>query len=214
VNGFLFCSDQFEKSRPRVATRNTGVVTRALDALERETNYYGIIQNILEFNFAGNKTLKVVFFLCYWFDSNNGIRQTQYGITGVKHKERLRGHDNFILAHQCEQVYYMSYPNLKFKAWLVVHKVNPRECLHTPYTDGYQFEDEHDDEVYQEEELPTTFTVDEGVALNSLVGDHNDITPDECVAPKQKRNPRHKKPHCELRIEEDSMIVIPMNFDV
>jgi hypothetical protein len=30
-------------------------VTRALDALERETNYYGIIQNILEFNFAGTK---------------------------------------------------------------------------------------------------------------------------------------------------------------
>jgi hypothetical protein len=55
VNGFRFRSDQFEKSRPRVATRNTGVLTRALDALGRETNYYGIIQNIPEFNFAGNK---------------------------------------------------------------------------------------------------------------------------------------------------------------
>jgi hypothetical protein len=64
VNGFRFHSDQFEKSHPRAATRNTGVVTRALDALRRETNYYGIIQNILEFNFAGNKTLKVVLFLC------------------------------------------------------------------------------------------------------------------------------------------------------
>jgi hypothetical protein len=52
-----------------------------------------------EFNFAGNKTLKVVFFLCDWFDSNNGIGQSQHGITEVKHKERLRGHDNFILAH-------------------------------------------------------------------------------------------------------------------
>jgi hypothetical protein len=57
VNGFCFRSDQFEKSRPRAATCNTGVLTRALDALGRETNYYGIIQNILEFNFAGNKTL-------------------------------------------------------------------------------------------------------------------------------------------------------------
>jgi hypothetical protein len=127
VNGLHFCLDQFEKSCPHVATRNTRFVTRALNALKRETNYYGIIQNILEFNFAGNKTLKVVFFLCAWFDSNNGIRQSQYGITEVKHKERLRGRDNFILAHQCEHVYYMSYPNLKFKAWWVVHKVNPRE---------------------------------------------------------------------------------------
>jgi hypothetical protein len=102
VNDFHFHSDQFEKSRPRAATRNTGVVTRALDALERETNYYGIIQNILEFNFAGNKILKVVFFLCDRFENNNGIRQSQYGITKVKHKEQIKGHDNFILGHQCE----------------------------------------------------------------------------------------------------------------
>ena len=32
-----------------------------------------------------------------------------------------------------------------------------------------------------------------GVALNSLVGDRNDVTTDECVAPKRKRNPRNKK---------------------
>jgi hypothetical protein len=44
--------------------------------------------------------------------------------------------------------------------------VNPRERLHTPCTAGYQFKDEQTDEVYQEEELLTTFTVDEGVPLN------------------------------------------------
>jgi hypothetical protein len=37
----------------------------------------------------------------------------------------------------------MSYPNSKFKAWWVVHKVNPRERLYTPCTASYQFEDEH-----------------------------------------------------------------------
>jgi hypothetical protein len=87
----------------------------------------------------------------------------------------------------------MSYPNPKFKAWWVVHKVNPRVRLHTPCTTGYQFEDDQANEVYQEEELPTTFTVDEGVALNSLVGDRDDITADEGVTPKRKRNPRNKK---------------------
>jgi hypothetical protein len=71
--------------------------------------------------------------------------------------------------------------------------VNPRERLHTPCTACYQFEEERADDVYQEEELPTTFTIDEGVALNSLVGDRNDVTTDECVAPKRKRNPRNKK---------------------
>jgi hypothetical protein len=71
--------------------------------------------------------------------------------------------------------------------------VNPRERLHTPCIAGYQFEDEQADDVYQEEELPTTFIIDEGVALNSLVGDRNDVAADECVAPKRKWNPRNKK---------------------
>ena len=65
--------------------------------------------------------------------------------------------------------------------------------LHTPCTAGYQFEDEHADDVYQEEELSTTFTINEGVALNLLVGDRNDVIADECVAPKRTRNQRNKK---------------------
>jgi hypothetical protein len=47
VNGFRFRSTQYEYSRPRVATCNTRVVIRAVDAQGRETNYYGIIQNIM-----------------------------------------------------------------------------------------------------------------------------------------------------------------------
>jgi hypothetical protein len=63
----------------------------------------------------------------------------------------------------------MSYPRPKLDAWRVVHMVNPREWLHTPCIVGCQFEDDHVDVVYQEEEFPTSFTIDEGVALNSLV---------------------------------------------
>jgi hypothetical protein len=46
----------------------------AIDVEGRETNYYGTINKILEFSFAENKELKVVFFDCDWFDSNNGTR--------------------------------------------------------------------------------------------------------------------------------------------
>jgi hypothetical protein len=70
--------------------------------------------------------------------------------------------------------------------------VNPRKRLHTPCSVGYQFKDDHVDEIYKEEELPTTFTVDEGVTLNSLVGDHDDIIVDEGVAPKRKRQASNK----------------------
>jgi hypothetical protein len=44
INGFRFRSTIFEASRPLVATTNTGVVTRAVDADGHESKYYEIIK--------------------------------------------------------------------------------------------------------------------------------------------------------------------------
>jgi hypothetical protein len=73
VNSFRFRLAPFEATRPRAATVNSGVVTRAINEQGQEINYYRIIQHILEFSFAGDKELKVVFFVCKWFDSIHGI---------------------------------------------------------------------------------------------------------------------------------------------
>jgi hypothetical protein len=59
-------------------------------------------------------------------------------------------------------VYYLPYPREKLGAWCVVHNVNSHDWLYTPTAVGY-----HDTlmlngeigEVYQEEELPTSFIV-------------------------------------------------------
>jgi hypothetical protein len=167
---------------------------RAIDAEGRKTNYYGIINKIFKFSFAGNKELKVVLFDCDWFDSNNGTRQNKFGIVEVKHDEWLWGYDTFVLAHQVEHVYYLSYPCQKLNAWWVVHKVNPREWLHTPgdarYHDTLRLDDDVD-EVYQEEELPPSFAIDPGAGLNDLVGDADDI--ERSVVVKQKWKPIKKK---------------------
>jgi hypothetical protein len=45
----------------------------------------------------------------------------------VKHIAKLPGSDDFILAHQVEQVYYLKYPCQNQATWQVVYKVNPRE---------------------------------------------------------------------------------------
>jgi hypothetical protein len=71
VKGLRVRSIAFEALCPLAATTNSGVVTRAIDAEGRETNYYGISTKILEFSFDGNKEHKVVFFDCDWFDNNN-----------------------------------------------------------------------------------------------------------------------------------------------
>jgi hypothetical protein len=97
----------------------------------------------------------------------------------VKHACRLRGCNPFVPAYQVEQVYYMSYPCEKLCAWWVVYRVNPRERLHTPDDSGYhenQVPAGEVDDVYQDDELPCSFNINPDLALNSLVGDANDIT--------------------------------------
>jgi hypothetical protein len=192
INGFRFRSTQFEALRPLAATTNNRVVTRAINVEGCETNYYGIINKIMKFSFAGNKELKAVFFDCDWFDNTNGTRQNEFGMVEVKHNERVRGYNSFVLAHQVEQVYYLFYPCEKLSAWWVVHKVNPRERLYTPGDASYHdtpMLDGDTDVVYQEEELPTSFVVEPGEGLDDLVGDADDIQ----TPAKWKREPIKKK---------------------
>jgi hypothetical protein len=80
VNRFRLRSAPFEVVCPRAGTVNSGVVNRAINEYEQEINYYGIIQQILEFSFVGDKELKVVFFVCNWFDNIRGIRHNKYGM--------------------------------------------------------------------------------------------------------------------------------------
>jgi hypothetical protein len=105
----------------------------------------------LEFSFAGDKELKVVFFICNWFDSIHGIRHSKYDMVEIKHNAKLLGNDDFILAHQAKHVYYLNYPCQKLAAWRVVYKVNPYERLYTPTNAAYHFDDDQVDEIYQEE---------------------------------------------------------------
>ena len=62
--------------------------------------------------------------------------------------------------------------NLRLGFWVlhVVYKVNPREQLHTSRDVAYHMEDGQVDVVYREETLPTSFVIELGVTLDSLVG--------------------------------------------
>jgi hypothetical protein len=75
VNGSRFRSTTFEALRPLAVTTNSGVVMRAINVEGYKPNYYVIINKILEFSFARNMELKVVFFDFDWFDNNNGTQQ-------------------------------------------------------------------------------------------------------------------------------------------
>jgi hypothetical protein len=156
INRFCFRSTIFEASHPLAATTNIGFVTRVVDTDGHESKYYGVIKNIIEYSFAGNKNLKIV------FDPYHGTRENNFGMVEVKHARRPCGCDPFVLSHQVEQVYYMSYQCEKLSAWWVVYRVNSCERLHTLDDSGY-----HENqvpigevyEVYQDDELSCSFNI-------------------------------------------------------
>jgi hypothetical protein len=62
INGYHFWTAKLEVSRPLATTTNSGVVANSEDASRLTTDYYSILQNIIEYMFGSNKELKVVFF--------------------------------------------------------------------------------------------------------------------------------------------------------
>jgi hypothetical protein len=62
INGYRFRTVKLEASRPLAATTNNSLVTSGEDATSHVTDYYGILQNIIEYIFSGAKELNVVFF--------------------------------------------------------------------------------------------------------------------------------------------------------
>jgi hypothetical protein len=114
INGYHFRTMKLEAGRPLAATCNIGVVTSGEDASGVAADYYGVLQKIIEYTFGGTKELNDVFFQCDWFDPIHGTRVDDFGMVEVKHESRYTG-INLLLAHQTQQVYYLSYPHISLK---------------------------------------------------------------------------------------------------
>jgi hypothetical protein len=99
INGYHFQMAKLEASRPLAATTNSGLVTSGEDGSIHVTDYYDILQNIVEYTFSGAKELKVIFFQCDWFDPINVTRVVDFGMVEVKHESCYSG-SNLLLAHQ------------------------------------------------------------------------------------------------------------------
>jgi hypothetical protein len=78
----------------------------------------------------------------------------------------------------------------------MVYRVNPREWLHTSDDSGYhenQVSDGELDEVYQDDELSCSFNINPDLALNSLVGDANNVT-----LPEQRKQTLRNTKKCKI----------------
>ena len=104
----------------------------------------------------------------------------------VKHTSRYSANgNNVVLAHQVQQVYYLSYPHSKLKNWWVVFNVNPE--VHPHRYDEYIENNEDDVDVYQEEMEEENFTVSLGTDLTELATDTLELMPEEPAGTSKKR---------------------------
>ncbi|XP_023639601.1 uncharacterized protein LOC111830945 [Capsella rubella] len=109
----------------RRATANYGISVKAGDS-----EFYGILQQILEVEYPGLLNLKCILFKCDWYDPTmgRGMRANNLGVVDVNTNKTYGRFDPYILASQAEQVSFLSYPRLRQRRemWLSVIKVNPR----------------------------------------------------------------------------------------
>jgi hypothetical protein len=100
--------------------------------------------------------------------------------------------NNILLAHQAQQVYYLSYSHQSLKNWRVLCKVNPEMHTHRyeEYVEGQEVEDVID--VYQEELIEHwNFTVSNGPGLIEFATRHAELMEEEEQSPPKKCLKKH-----------------------
>ncbi|XP_071707070.1 uncharacterized protein [Rutidosis leptorrhynchoides] len=156
-------------------TQNCGVCVKGACYDNQESDYYGLIEEIIEVEYHNSLShCVVVLFKCHWFDLVRGVRvDHKHKLVDVKTKSRGYVDDLFILASQAEQVYYAPYPSMTIdlKDWLAVVKVKPRGIYQleehvSEVTDDDEDDNGNNDDIfYQENEriiCPTSTNEDFG----------------------------------------------------
>jgi len=105
VNGYRFHTRKHSEGKKTI---NSGVCVRGGSHDEAENDYYGVLEEVVQLEYFGEPTKRVVLFACHWFDPliPRGTRLLKpYGIVEVRHRGKYNKYDPFILAQQAVQVY-------------------------------------------------------------------------------------------------------------
>ena len=134
VNGYKFHTEQHGSDR---ATMNSGVCIKGSNHSATETDYYGVLMEVVQLEYPALPIKRTVLFKCKWFDltKNIGTRiHEQYKLVDVHHKRSLRKYEPFIMAGQAEQVYYTTYPSVRKNPsdWWAVSKIKARAVVEVP----------------------------------------------------------------------------------
>ncbi|GJQ92369.1 S-adenosyl-L-methionine-dependent methyltransferases superfamily protein [Tanacetum coccineum] len=138
VNGVRFVVHNRDERR---TTQNSGICSPGGNDGEM---YYGQLQEILEFSYL---SFKVVLFRVKWFDTRNEGRKVQRlvlrnNMTQILTKDEAFKDDQYILATQVKQCFYLEDMARRPPHWKVVEHVN-----HKKFSDGGVIVVEEDPDV-------------------------------------------------------------------
>jgi len=129
---------------------NYGVHIRGING-QQESDFYGMLYDIIQLEYTGIPLMKLVLFKCDWFDNTPYIESQvdkNYEIVEVRKSKRyIKAYDPFIFAQQEKQVYYTTYPE-GHRGWLAVMKTKVCNRI----TDNIVSETEQE-APYQDDEL-------------------------------------------------------------
>ncbi|KAK1667487.1 hypothetical protein QYE76_055646 [Lolium multiflorum] len=185
-------------------------------SLEDETEYYGVLQEVLELQYGSNKhgDRSVYLFRCDWFDlASRGSKIKDDGyFKSVNTSVLWFKNSPFILASQAETCFYLE--DTKFgDPWKVVQKFSHRHVYDVP-----ELEDGNDDafvrneDAYQEDEGSVDHTFHDVVDLDeeAEVEAEDDHRADEVVRIHDARTIRELEngedsPNVDMDMSEDEL---------
>ncbi|XP_009103472.2 uncharacterized protein LOC103829553 [Brassica rapa] len=117
-----------------------------------ETDYYGLVQEIMMVEYHGDVGLKVMVFKCSWFDktTNRGMRIHPFGLVDVSPRRQYAKYDPFVLPGNCDQACFISYPRVRRQSvddWWACAKIIPRGICETPEIALTAWQDDRRDQV-------------------------------------------------------------------
>ncbi|XP_013654353.2 uncharacterized protein LOC106359158 [Brassica napus] len=135
-------------------TQHYGVQVRGTT----DTDYYGLIEEIMMVEYSGSVGLKSMVFKCKWFDTivGRGIRKHKSGIVDVSPRWQYEKYDPFILSGNCDQVCFIPYPRVRGTSandWWACTKVVPRGVRETSEDALTALQDDTHDQVVAPSEM-------------------------------------------------------------
>jgi len=190
TRGYTFHTYDHGKNRN---TYNYGVCAKGASngsSVGSLTDFYGILDQIVELEYPGLVVLKVMLFKCTWFDPTlgRGTRRNRWGGIDVNRGRAYGSYDPFILASQADQVCFVPYPTVKRRKeeWWAAVKIEPRGVLTiTDDTPDAAFQGVNDGAILQVQIAQDDIsTQDDGLANVDLEGEDvenniEDVSPDE-----------------------------------